>query len=136
MYILFSELPTVECQCKVLNLLVLLLPLEHSGTLRTLMSFLDSVIRNEKYNKMSLHNVAMIIAPSLFPPKYVHPLEKSDLNDQVKMAAVCCRLVEVLLQYRLDFWRIPTQLRLQLQQKIQSVAARKLKSGQSKHVGI
>lgn len=96
------------------------------------MSFLEAVIRNEKFNKMSLHNVAMIIAPSLFPPKYVQVLEKNDLNGQVKMAAVCCRLVELILQCGLDLWRVPIYLWHQLQQKIQNAAIQKL----NKHVCI
>lgn len=68
----------------------------------------------------------MIIAPSLFPPKYVQPLEKNDLNGQVKTAAVCCRLVELMLQFGLDLWKVPIELWHQLQQKIQNHALQKL----------
>lgn len=112
------ELPGLEPQCKALNLLVLLLPIEHSGTLRILISFLNNVIKNESHNKMSLHNVAMIIAPSLFPPKYMQlycGMDGTDISAQVKIAAVCCHVVEILLQCGLELWKIPTNLWLQLQ---------------------
>jgi len=52
-----------------LNLLVLLLPAEYRSTLRALFRFLTRVVQNQNYNKMSLHNVAMIMAPSLFSPQ-------------------------------------------------------------------
>lgn len=111
-------LPNWETQCKAMNLLVLLLPIEHSGTLRIVISFLKKVIENEIHNKMSLHNVAMIIAPSLFPPTYMQlhsGKDNADISGQVKIAAVCCHLVEILLQCGLDLWKIPPGLWAQLQ---------------------
>lgn len=108
-----------ESQARALNLLVLLLPIEHSGTLRILISFLDAVIRNDKLNKMSLHNVAMIMAPSMFPPRAVQvpcrSVHQTDISIQVKMAAVCCHLVEMLLTSGFDLWKIPSTLWLQHQ---------------------
>lgn len=112
------ELPDWQTQSKALNLLVLLLAIEHSGTLRILISFLNTVIKNESFNKMGLHNVSMIIAPSLFPPRHMQQhtgTDCSDITGQVKIAAVCCHLVEVLLQCGLDLWKIPQGLWLQLQ---------------------
>lgn len=107
------ELPS-ENRSKILNLLVLLLPIEHSGTLKMLMSFLGNVIKDETHNKMSLHNVAMIIAPSLFPPRsLLTGMDESDITQQVKMAATCCHLVEILLQCGLELWKIPLHLWLQ-----------------------
>lgn len=107
---------TGESQAKALNLLVLSLPIEHSGTLRILISFLNSVVKNESFNKMSLHNVSMIIAPSLFPPRSMHiGMDESDISGQVKMAAICCHLVENLLQSGFELWKIPPSLWLQHQ---------------------
>lgn len=108
------QLPPQHERRTALNLLVLLLPIEHSGTLRILVSFLNRVVQNERNNKMSLHNVAMIIAPSLFPPSSLQiRIDPSDIEGQVRMAAVCCQLVESLLQTGLDLWRIPENLWLQ-----------------------
>lgn len=59
-----------------LNLLVLLLPAENRATLRALLQFTSKLVeyqqRHDLENKMTEHNVAMIIAPSLFPPRYVY----------------------------------------------------------------
>lgn len=111
------QLPDWDAQSKAMNLLVLLLPVEHSGTLRILVSFLKSVIENEPYNKMSLHNVAMIIAPSLFPPTYMQShlgKDSADITGQIRLAAKCCHLVEMMLQLGLELWRIPSNLWTQL----------------------
>ncbi|KAJ9593390.1 hypothetical protein L9F63_015094, partial [Diploptera punctata] len=69
-------LPDDATRVRALNLLVLLLPSEHRSTLRALFRLLTRIIQNQKYNKMSLHNVSMIIAPSLFSPQYIHPPDK------------------------------------------------------------
>lgn len=57
-----------ECE-KVLNLLVLLLPVENRLTLLAILSFMRKLVEHESQNKMNKHNVAMIIAPSIFPPR-------------------------------------------------------------------
>lgn len=63
---------TVLSDCtRALNLLVLLLPAENRSLLIALLTFLSHLVANQDTNKMSAHNVAMIIAPSLFPPRYV-----------------------------------------------------------------
>lgn len=54
---------------EALNLLVLLLPKEHQLTLQHLLKFLIKVTQNKEFNKMGVHSVATIIAPSLFPPR-------------------------------------------------------------------
>lgn len=64
-----SAVPDDATRAHILNLLVLLLPVEYRSTLRAVFRFLGRVVQNQKYNKMSLHNVAMIIAPSIFCPQ-------------------------------------------------------------------
>lgn len=54
----------------MLNLLVLLLPVENRLTLLAIISFMNKLVEHEDENKMSKHNVAMILAPSIFPPRY------------------------------------------------------------------
>ncbi|XP_015438459.1 PREDICTED: rho GTPase-activating protein 18 [Dufourea novaeangliae] len=89
-----------------LNLLVLLLPIEHRCTLKALVTFLKLVVENQTANKMSIHNVSMIVAPSLFPPRYVHPCDRTDLTAQVNMAAICCRVTEALLSNADMLWYV------------------------------
>lgn len=87
-----------------LNLLVLLLPIEHRCTLKALVKFLKLIVENQASNKMSIHNVAMIVAPSLFPPRYIHSRDRTDLCAQVNMAAICCQVTEALLINANKLW--------------------------------
>lgn len=58
---------------RVLNLLVLLMPVEHRNTFRILQEFFNDIIKNEHVNRMGRHNVGMIVTPSFFPPKLFVP---------------------------------------------------------------
>ncbi|XP_012220323.1 rho GTPase-activating protein conundrum [Linepithema humile] len=110
-----------------LNLLVLLLPVEHRYTLEALLNFLKLVVENQASNKMSIHNVAMIVAPSLFPPRYIYPRDPADLTAQVNMAAICCQVTEALLNNIDKLWRVPTELINQLRRQSEVERYRKYK---------
>jgi len=110
-----------------LNLLVLLLPVEHRCTLEALLNFLKLIIENQTSNKMSIHNVAMIVAPSLFPPRYIYPRDRADLTAQVNMAAVCCQMTEALLNNIDKLWYVPTELINQLRRQSEVDRYRKCK---------
>lgn len=98
---------------RALNLLVLLLPPENRAVLLTLLTFLSHLVAEQQTNKMSAHNVAMIIAPSLFPPRFVRT-NKGDLKAEVGMAAVSCRLTETLMLCGENLWVVPCELVAQL----------------------
>lgn len=102
--------PDDATRAHILNLLVLLLPVEYRSTLRAVFRFLGRVVQNQKYNKMSLHNVAMIIAPSIFCPQYVHPAGKGNLRAQVEVAEICCRLAEQMLELGEELWVVPESI--------------------------
>ncbi|XP_017764699.1 PREDICTED: rho GTPase-activating protein 18 isoform X1 [Eufriesea mexicana] len=110
-----------------LNLLVLLLPIEHRCTLRAVIKFLRSIVENEASNKMSIHNVAMIVAPSLFPPRYIYPRDRTDLSAQVNMAAICCQATEALLVNANKLWYVPNELLNQLHRHSEEERYRKYK---------
>lgn len=110
-----------------LNLLVLLLPIEHRCTLKAVIKFLRSIVENEASNKMSIHNVAMIVAPSLFPPRYVYPRDRADLSAQVNMAAICCQATEALLVNGNKLWYVPNELLHQLHRHSEEERYRKYK---------
>ncbi|KAK9299250.1 hypothetical protein QLX08_007622 [Tetragonisca angustula] len=110
-----------------LNLLVLLLPIENRCTLRALVKFFKLVVENQGSNKMSIHNVAMIVAPSLFPPRYVHPRDRADLTAQLNMAAVCCQATEALLVNANKLWYVPNELLNQLRRHSEEERYRKYK---------
>ncbi|KOX67850.1 Rho GTPase-activating protein 18 [Melipona quadrifasciata] len=110
-----------------LNLLVLLLPIENRCTLKALVKFFKLVVENQASNKMSIHNVAMIVAPSLFPPRYVHPRDRADLTAQLNMAAVCCQATEALLVNANRLWYVPNELLNQLRRHSEEERYRKYK---------
>ncbi|XP_063978786.1 rho GTPase-activating protein conundrum-like isoform X2 [Diachasmimorpha longicaudata] len=108
-----------------LNLLVLLLPVEHRCTLKELLTFFKLVVENQSSNKMSIHNVAMIVAPSLFPPRYIYPRDRTDLSAQVNLAAVCCQVTEALLINMDKLWDVPSNLIGQLRRQYEEERYRK-----------
>lgn len=67
-FFILTDIPPPD-QYKAMSVLCLLLPHENRNTLRAFLQFLNCVIDNQQYNKMSKHNVATIIAPSLFSPR-------------------------------------------------------------------
>ncbi|TMW44502.1 hypothetical protein DOY81_010418 [Sarcophaga bullata] len=97
-------------QAKALAIICQMLPHENRNTLRSLLRFLNHVIEQKHLNKMNLHNVATIIAPSFFPPRFVHPIDKNSIEDQVKMAAQCCRLTNVLITRGETLFQVPNNL--------------------------
>lgn len=76
---------------------------------------------------MSIHNVSMIVAPSLFPPRYIYPRDRTDLSAQVNMAAVCCQLTEALLINIDKLCNVPSNLLKQLRRQSEEDRYRKYK---------
>ncbi|XP_044741571.1 rho GTPase-activating protein conundrum [Chrysoperla carnea] len=101
-------------QLNALNLLILLLPVQNRTTLYALLEFFIQVVRHQHFNKMNLHNVAMIIAPSLFPPRYIFTTKSqtknNDLNSEIAFAATCCKLTETLIEHVQLLQTIPVAL--------------------------
>ncbi|KAL1492510.1 hypothetical protein ABEB36_010753 [Hypothenemus hampei] len=122
MFYKVGSIPNIEDKVKALNLLILMLPIEHRNTFRILINFLLNIIANESKNRMGLHNVAMITAPSFFPPKLLLPkdnrkfldkLTKEELAKQINGAAVCCCIMEILLKTGNKLWTVPNYLAIQ-----------------------
>lgn len=102
-------LPPVD-QMRALSILCQMLPHENRNTLRSILRFLNSIIDLQDINKMNLHNVSTIFAPSFFPPRYIHPTDKNSIAEQVKMAALCCRLTNVLITRGEGLFQVPNHL--------------------------
>lgn len=97
-------------QAKALAIICQLLPHENRNTLRSLLRFLNYVVEQKEANKMNLHNVATMIAPSFFPPRFVHPINKNSIEEQVKMAAQCCCLTNILIIKGEALFQVPNNL--------------------------
>lgn len=147
-----GSIPNNGDKVKALNLLVLMLPIEHRNTFRLLLKFLLNIIAHEKNNRMSLHNVAMITAPSFFPPKLLLPkvnrklidkqITKEEMAKQINGAAVCCCIMECLLKTGEKLWTVPDFLALQAKEAQRKAQVkkdnkdkdRKIRSGKTKLV--
>ncbi|KAH8344510.1 hypothetical protein KR084_003660, partial [Drosophila pseudotakahashii] len=117
--LLTSELLQMFYQChtlplmdqrNALSIVCQLLPPENRNTLRSLLRFLNNIIDLKDVNKMDLHNVSTIIAPSFFPPRFIHPSDKNSIAEQVKMAAQCCLLTNVLILLGERLFQVPNNL--------------------------
>ncbi|XP_039753640.1 rho GTPase-activating protein conundrum isoform X2 [Pararge aegeria] len=107
---------TGSTQGRVLNLLVLLLPSEQRATLREILRLVREIVAMSDTNKMSEHNVAMIIAPALFPPSLL--IKQSDsLETQLATAANSCHVTEALMRWCDRLWTVPSSCLLASQRK-------------------
>lgn len=102
-------LPSID-QMNALSILCHLLPPENRNTLRSLLSFFNIIINLKDINKMNVHNVATIMAPSMFPPRYIHPSDNNSIAEQVRMAAQCCRLTNILILRGEKLFQVPNNL--------------------------
>ena len=50
-----------------MNVLILLLNEAHRNSLEEFISLVKDIVANEDKNKMTIHNIATVIAPNLFP---------------------------------------------------------------------
>ncbi|XP_035293902.1 rho GTPase-activating protein 18 isoform X1 [Cricetulus griseus] len=100
-----QNLPTRKEQLQALNLLVILLPDANRDTLKALLEFLQRVIDNKEKNKMTVVNVAMVMAPNLF---MCHTLGlKSSEHREFEMAAGTANVMHLLIKYQKLLWTIP-----------------------------
>ncbi|XP_038207662.1 rho GTPase-activating protein conundrum isoform X2 [Zerene cesonia] len=103
-------------QGRALSLLVQLLPAEQRATLREVLRLVREIVAHSHTNKMSEHNVAMIIAPALFPPSLL--IKASDsLETQLATAANSCHVTEALMRWCDQLWMVPASLLAASQRK-------------------
>ncbi|KAF5920033.1 hypothetical protein HPG69_014399 [Diceros bicornis minor] len=126
-----QNLPTKKQQLQALNLLVILLPHANRDTLKVrwihlllysliftyntnpkeslllqaLLEFLQRVIDSKEKNKMTVMNVAMVMAPNLF---MCHTLGlKSSEQQEFVMASGTANIMHLLIKYQNLLWTIP-----------------------------
>ncbi|CAK1601587.1 unnamed protein product [Parnassius mnemosyne] len=106
-------------QARALNLLVLLLPGAQRASLRAVLRLARAVAARRHLNKMDDHNVAMIIAPALFPPSLlIKPTDS--LETQLATAANSCHVTEALMRWSESLWQVPASLLAAAQRKPRS----------------
>ncbi|XP_019375845.1 PREDICTED: rho GTPase-activating protein 18 isoform X2 [Gavialis gangeticus] len=98
-------LPTRKQQLQALNLLVLLLPEANRDMLKVLLEFLQRIIDYRDKNKMTLNNIAMVVAPNLFT---FHGFgSKSIEQNEFVMAAGTANVMRFMIKYQKLLWTIP-----------------------------
>ncbi|KAK2704656.1 rho GTPase-activating protein 18-like isoform X2 [Artemia franciscana] len=126
-FYLVNELPEIWDQLEAMNLLIILLPKAHRSTLAAILSFMLKVAEFEPVNKMSLQNVAMILAPNLFVPrKKLKISDKDNLSNEVTFAAASCSAAKLLIKYRNVLWTIPPALIKHLRRTFEADQYRKV----------
>ncbi|XP_010178240.1 PREDICTED: rho GTPase-activating protein 18 [Mesitornis unicolor] len=104
-----QNLPTKKQQLQALNLLVLLLPEANRETLKVLLEFLQRVIDHRDKNKMTLKNVAMVMAPNLFT---FHGFgSKTIEQSEFVMAAGTANVMRFMIRYQKLLWTVSVFLR-------------------------
>ncbi|XP_037086235.1 rho GTPase-activating protein 40-like [Pollicipes pollicipes] len=101
-----SDALPAEEQRQALALLCLCLPAANRALLRRLLAFLATIAAHEPSNKMSLENVAMIMAPNLIPPGR---RRQRDISEEITFASVTARVVRRLVLHREQLWVVPPQ---------------------------
>ncbi|XP_071512922.1 rho GTPase-activating protein conundrum-like [Panulirus ornatus] len=112
-----------------LTMLILLLPTPHRDTLHAMLELCARVVAYEADNKMSLYNVAMIMAPNLFLPNHQRSrlhLKSEDkeqqLNHEMTYANVTTQLTQAMIKYRDALWTVPQRLVTQIRRQYQAEA--------------
>ncbi|KAM9551677.1 rho GTPase-activating protein 18 isoform 2-T2 [Salvelinus alpinus] len=104
-FIAVLKLPTKKQQLQALNLLVLLLPESSRDTLKVLMEFFQRVIDHKEQNKMTLNNVAVVMAPNIFMFKGFR--NKISEQQEFSLATETANIVRLLIRYQNLLWTIP-----------------------------
>ncbi|XP_076147130.1 rho GTPase-activating protein 28 isoform X2 [Alosa pseudoharengus] len=89
-------------QIQALHLLIMLLPEANRDTLKALLEFLRKVVANEEKNRMSMWNVAMIVAPNLFTVR-----GKKAQEEEMVGAAGAAHMVRLLITHQDLLWTVP-----------------------------
>ncbi|XP_058880012.1 rho GTPase-activating protein 18-like isoform X2 [Acipenser ruthenus] len=114
-FITVQKLPTRKQQLQALNLLVLFLPEPSRDTLKTLLEFLQRVIDRKEKNKMTLNNIAVVMAPNLFMFKGFR--SKNGDQQEFAMATGTANLMRLLIRYQDLLWLIPKFLMNQVRKQ-------------------
>ena len=99
---------------EALNLLVLMLPVYHSHTLKLLLIYLEKVTHNEEHNRMNLENIAKIMAPTFFGGTSFDGGNRSknakslgSMDDEIKNIEDQQEVLQLLIYYHEQLWIIP-----------------------------
>ncbi|KAK7081697.1 regulation of cell shape [Halocaridina rubra] len=112
-----------------LTMLILLLPIPNRDTLYAVLELCSRIVSLEKENKMTLYNVAMIMAPNFFLPNNNRSRlnlrsedKEQQLNHEMTYANVTTQLTQAMIKYREVLWTVPHRLISQIRRLYQAEA--------------
>ncbi|XP_028288402.1 rho GTPase-activating protein 28 [Parambassis ranga] len=108
-------------QVQALQLMTLLLPEANRDTLKALLAFLRNVISHQDQNRMSLWNVAMVMAPNLFAC-HQHGKKRSIVKQREEMEEALggAHLIRLMITHQDLLWTVPNFLLSQVRQMNQT----------------
>ncbi|UZJ55867.1 hypothetical protein CBS101457_005187 [Exobasidium rhododendri] len=114
LFVMSQKLETEEERNRCLHLIIVLLPKAHRDTMEVLFVFLKWVasfshIDEETGSKMDLQNLAMVLGPNILYSKGTDPAK-----DELFLAN---RAILALLEHQDDFWLLPEELEIVLQDR-------------------
>uniref|UniRef100_A0A8C4R7D2 Rho GTPase activating protein 18 n=1 Tax=Eptatretus burgeri TaxID=7764 RepID=A0A8C4R7D2_EPTBU len=104
-----QDIPSQKQQLQALNLLIMLLPDPNRDMLQALLVFLHKVCIHEKYNRMSVRNVALVMAPNLFLPRR-SPTEVTGSRRVGRSGTGIASITRLLINYQQLLWTVPVFL--------------------------
>ncbi|KAF0300712.1 Rho GTPase-activating protein 18 [Amphibalanus amphitrite] len=107
------------------------LPETNRAVLRRLLDFLAAVATRETANKMTLENVAMIMAPNLMWPAQ---RRQKDISVEIEYAAVTSRVVRNMVRHRDGLWEVLPKFIGQVRQQHEAEQQLKAKKDHSRQV--
>ncbi|XP_075428000.1 rho GTPase-activating protein 40 isoform X2 [Ascaphus truei] len=103
-----QNIPDLKQRLQALNLLTLILPEPNRCTLKALLEFLCKVASREQCNRMSLWNVATVMAPNLF--LYRGAPSKGLDGGEKQQAERAAGVVRAMVHYQDLLWTVPAFL--------------------------
>ncbi|PVD32686.1 hypothetical protein C0Q70_08131 [Pomacea canaliculata] len=127
-----EQIPSTLEQLKSLNLLILLLPVEHRDMLRVLLQFLRNIVAHSDQNKMGLNNISMIIAPNLFLAPTLKGKSKAEGPLELHKATNTSNIVKMLIHYQNVLWTIPSSFVAQVRHQYKTEMNRRIRGEKRK----
>ena len=103
MFIMAPRLPTADQQLYALQLLVMLLPRANRHCLRVLLDFLALVASQSHTNKMTVTNLAVVFAPTLF---YVRGQKWQKMLKEVDTQVSTAAALRIMLDNNETLWNV------------------------------
>lgn len=107
----FAMTNNMPQQLYCIQLLVMLLPPVHRACLRLLLDFLCEVARSQEHNKMSLANLAVVFAPTLF---YIRGQKGQKMLKEVEMQVTTAATLKTMLENNDALWDVPPDILAQI----------------------